>query len=124
MFFNSTDENGRDCLKIVKWVVGGVVLLLLAKSAYDLKFFDLLSGIVRLESDKNVKVKKISFKTISFITRSGDEEYFIEEMKNLGWDYTARYGRGMVFAKDGYEILMAKMSYFGKYNFYEGHFDL
>ncbi len=117
-------ENKNSKFQIIKWVVGAVGLLILAKSAYDLKFFDLLSGIIRLESDKDAKFKKISLKTISFITREGDEEYFIEEMKNLGWDYTARYGRGMVFAKDGYEILMTKLGYFGRYNFYEGHFDL
>lgn len=117
-------EDRKNKFGIVKWIVGLLVLAVIAKSAYDLKFFDLLFGICKLENDKGAKVKKISFKTISFITRAGDEEYFIEEMAQRGWVYTARYGKGMIFSKDGLEILMTKLSYFGKYNFYEGHFDI
>ncbi|MDO4753479.1 MAG: hypothetical protein Q4A41_00595 [Bacillota bacterium] len=116
---NTTNKKG-----IIKWVIALVMLMVIAKSAYDLKFFDLLVGICKLESDKSAKVKKVSLKTISFITRTGDEEYFIEEMASKGWVYTAKYGRGMIFTKDGFEILMTKLPYFGKYTFYEGHFDI
>ncbi len=110
--------------RLIHWIVGIFALILIAKSAYDLKLFDLLIGISKLERDKNARVKKVTFKTISFITRTGDEEYFIEEMRSMGWIYTAKYGRGMVFAKDGFEILMTKLTFFGKYTFYEGHFDI
>lgn len=109
---------------LIKWIIGAILLAIVAKSAYDLKFFDLLWGIFKLEKDKQAKVKKVSLKTVSFITRAGDEEYFIEEMANRGWTYTAKYGRGMIFSKDGFEVLMTKLPYFGRYTFYEGHFDL
>lgn len=109
---------------LIKWAIGVFAFIIALKSAYDLKFFDLLIGICKLEKDKNARVKKVTFKTISFVTRSGDEEYFIEEMQRMGWVYTAKYGRGMIFAKDGLEILMTKLTFFGKYTFYEGHFDI
>lgn len=117
-------ENRINKIGLIKWGLGLLLLAVIAKSAYDLKFFDLLFGICKLERDPAAKVKKVSLKTISFITRSGDEEYFIEEMEKRGWVYTAKYGRGMIFSKDGLEILMTKLSYFGKYTFYEGHFDI
>lgn len=109
---------------IFKWIFGIVILLAIAATAYELKFFDLVIGIVKLEGDKGSKVKKISFKTQSFITHSGNEEYFIDEMARRGWEYIARYGRGMIFAKDGIEILMTKYTYLGKYDFYEGQIEI
>lgn len=117
-------ENNGSKKSLIKWIIAVVMLMVVAKSAYDLKFFDLVIGILKLEKDKNAKVKKVSLKTVSFITRKGDEEYFIEEMASKGWVYTAKYGRGMIFSKDGFEILMTKLPYFGRYTFYEGHFDL
>lgn len=105
-----------------RWITVAIIsftVLLIAKVAYDLKWFDVAAGICKLESDKDSKVKRFTLKTLSFVTRSGDEKFFIEELDSLGWKYKQVYGRGMIFEKEGYEILMNKRSYFGKYDFYE-----
>lgn len=105
-----------------KWILASIIIatiLLIVRVAYDLKWFDVATGILKLESDRDAKVKRFTLKTLSFVTREGDEEHFIKEVESLGWKYYCKYGRGMIFQKDGYEILMTKRSYFGRYCFYE-----
>lgn len=105
-----------------KWItlcVSVLTILILVKVAYDLKWFDVAAGILRLEQDKKAKVKRFSVKTLSFVTFVDGEQYFIDELARLGWSYFRHYGRGMIFVKEGYEILIQKKTFFGRYNFYE-----
>lgn len=105
-----------------KWITLSVIvltILIIVKVGYDLKWFDVASGIFRLETDKKSKVKRFSVKTLSFVTWIDGEQYFIDELARLGWTYFRHYGRGMIFVKEGYEILIYKKTFFGRYNFYE-----
>lgn len=109
--------------KQLKFGIILLAVLIIAKVAYDLRLFDVLWGIFRLETTK-ARVSRVSLKTHSFVTHADDEEAFIDEMESLGWKYTAKYGRGMVFENAGYEVLMTKHTYFGMYTFYEGNTEI
>ncbi|MBF4693834.1 hypothetical protein [Fusibacter ferrireducens] len=106
----------------VKKIVNGMIVLLtvsmILKVSYELKWIDILLGILKVET-KDKKVQKISFKALSFVAKADHEIDFLIEMKSMGWHFLKHYGRGMIFEKEGYEILISKRTYFNKYAFYE-----
>ncbi len=109
-------------LIIKKWLKVAIIVLtvgLIAKVSYDQKWLDVASGICKLESNHNKKVRRISLKALSFIALVNQEEAFLAEMSSMGWTYIKHYGRGMIFEKEGYEILITKREYFNRYAFYE-----
>ena len=58
-------------------------------------------------------------KTLSFIGYLDCESAFISKMGVMGWHFLKHYGRGMIFEKEGYEILITKRTYFNRYMFFE-----
>lgn len=106
----------------IKKVINGIIAILtvsmILKVSYELKWIDILFGILKVET-KDKKVQKISFKTLSFVAKADHEIDFLIEMKSMGWHFVKHYGRGMIFEKEGYEILISKRTYFNKYAFYE-----
>lgn len=112
------DKKNKKCL----WITLGIIIcsvIAILKISYELKWLDVLTGIIRLETDKKSKVKRFTLKTLSFVTFKDGEDDFLEELGSQGWTYYRHYGRGMIFTKDGYEILMTKRVIFNRYNFYE-----
>ncbi|MGM0378404.1 MAG: hypothetical protein ACQEQE_01550 [Bacillota bacterium] len=84
---------------------------------YEMKIFDLLIGIFKLEC-LNKKIAKVSLKSFMFITKDMDESILIDKMDDLGWKFINLYGRGYLFTKDGEEVVLVKKKHL-RYNVYE-----
>ncbi len=104
--------------KLINGIVAVATVSMILKVGYELKWFDVVMGILKLET-REKSVQKISFKALSFVAKNDHEMDFLIEMKTMGWEFVKHYGRGMIFEKEGYEILISKREYFGKYAFYE-----
>ena len=85
--------NVKKCLKVAIIVL---TVGLIAKVSYDQKWLDVASGICKLESNHNKKVRRISLKALSFVALINQEEAFLSEMTSMGWTYIKHYGRGMI----------------------------
>ena len=105
----------KRCLKVLSVLV---TVALIAKTSYELKWFDLLWGIFRLETHPE-KVQSVSLKSLAFVTLARHEIAFLHVMSERGWLFVKHYGRGMIFEKEGYEILITKRDFFNRYSFYE-----
>lgn len=104
--------------KMTKWVLVAVLTTILIKSAYELKWFDVLIGIFKIETGES-KIQSISLKSFAFICKVGYENDFIEFMAHKNWTYIRKYGRGLLFEKDGYELIVTHNRFFNRYAFYE-----
>lgn len=104
--------------KIIKCLIALLTITAITKVSYELKWLDLLWGIFKVET-KPHKVQRVSLKTLAYIAPIASEAEFLVEMSELGWHFIKHYGRGMIFEKDGYEILITKREYFNRYAFYE-----
>jgi len=112
-------ENNNFWKKIVKFAIVLFTILAIVKVSYELKWLDVLSGIFKLETSKTKKIQKISLKTLSYIGFIDSESEFLEIMKGMEWNYVKHYGKGMIFEKEGYEVLITKRNYFNRYLFFE-----
>jgi len=109
-------ENNK---KVVGFIIMVFTIILIIKVSYELKWLDVASGILKLETSKKKSIQNISMKALAFIGLIGCEEAFIFKMQNMGWAFVKHYGRGMIFEKEGYEILITKKHYFNRYAFFE-----
>ncbi len=105
----------KKCLKVIAIIF---TIALVSKISYDLKWFDVLLGIFKLESQPQ-KVQGVSLKALGYMTLSRNETEFLHVMSKKGWIFIRHYGRGMIFEKDGYEILVIRRDYFNRYAYYE-----
>lgn len=105
--------------RIIKVIIILFTIGLIVKVSYELKWLDVAAGIAKLETDKEKRIQRISMKALSFIGISGCEDAFISKMSQMGWTYVKNYGRGMIFEKEGYEILITRRVYFNRYEFFE-----
>jgi hypothetical protein len=105
--------------RIIKTIMILFTIGLIVKVSYELKWLDVATGIAKLETDKQKRIQRISLKSLSFIGFAGDEDAFIQRMSHMGWSYVKNYGRGMIFEKEGYEILITRRVYFKRYEFFE-----
>lgn len=103
----------------IKWMIILLTIGIIVKVSYELKWLDVASGILKLETNKKKSVQNISMKTLSFIGFIDCEAEFIDKMQGMGWHFIKHYGRGMIFEKDGYEVLITKRVYFNRYLFFE-----
>ncbi len=103
---------------VVKLVVISFFTALLIKAAYELKWFDVLYGIYKVEKAPDT-VQRVSLKSFAFVTKGDKEAVFLAFMASKNWQYIRRYGRGMLFEKDGYELLITHNTFFGRYAYYE-----
>jgi len=99
-------------------LVSLIVIISITKVGYELKFFDVLMGMLKLTFSKK-PVQRISLKTLSFISHSLNDQVFHIEMQSQGWHFIKQYGKGLIYTKDGYEILISKRIFFNQYSFYE-----
>lgn len=104
--------------KTIKTLLVALVTIVVLKAAYELKWFDVILGIFKIETG-GTKVQNISVKSFAFVCKSTDENYFIDFMTSKNWVYVRSYGRGLLFEKDGYELIITKNQFFGRYSFYE-----
>jgi len=105
--------------KLIKLAIIVITIGLIIKVSYELKWIDVANGIFKLETNKKKSIQNISMKTLSFIGLKDCENEFIIMMHNMGWNFVKHYGRGMIFEKEGYEILITKKVYFNRYIFFE-----
>ena len=125
MFKNKLEEVASMCQtyennkKIIKYLIIILTVGLIVKVSYELKWLDVTSGILKLETSKKKNIQNISMKSLAFIGLKGCENEFVLKMQNMGWSFIKHYGRGMIFEKEGYEILITKKNYFNRYLFFE-----
>lgn len=112
-------ETKRSCKRWIGCAIFIVTVILVVKISYELKWLDVVSGIFKLESNKKRSVQRISLKTLSYVAFVNQEPAFMQEMAHMGWQFVNHYGRGMIFEKDGYEILITKHVFFNRYAFFE-----
>lgn len=105
--------------RIIKYVIIIFTIAMIVKVSYELKWLDVASGIFKLETDKEKRVQRITLKTLSFIGFANQDEAFIQTLSKMGWHYVKNYGRGLIFEKEGYEILITRRRYFNRYDFFE-----
>jgi len=108
-------ENTR---KISQIIIIVLTVITVSKIGYELKVFDVTLGMLKLRLFKK-PVQKVSFKTLSFISHSLNDQVFHIEMRSRGWRFIKQYGKGMIYEKDGYEILISKRIFFNQFSFYE-----
>ena len=108
-------SNKKKSLSIVLAVI---TFLFILKLSYEMKWLDLLMGIIKLEANED-SVQNVSFKSFAFISHAGSELPFLRMMEEKGWRFIKHYGRGMIFDKEGYEILISKSTFFNRYAYYE-----
>lgn len=102
------------------WQIAVIVLTIasVSKIGYELKVFDVTLGMLKLKLFKK-PVQKVSFKTLSFISHSLNDQVFHIEMRARGWHFVKQYGKGLIYEKEGYEILISKRIFFNQFSFYE-----
>lgn len=105
--------------RIIKAIIILFTIGLIVKVSYELKWLDVAAGIAKLETDKEKRIQRVSMKALSFIGISGCEDAFVDRMSQMGWTYVKNYGRGLIFEKEGYEILITRRVYFNRYEFFE-----
>lgn len=104
--------------KMTKWFLVAVLTTIFIKSAYELRWFDVLIGIFKIET-RDTKIQSISLKSFAFICKVDNEDAFIQFMAEKDWTYIRRYGRGLLFEKDGYELIVTHNRFFNRYAFFE-----
>lgn len=105
-------------MQLVKITSIIATIALIIKLSYELKWLDVLMGIYKLES-KPETVQSVSLKTMAFVAKTGNETAFLQHMEANDWKFVRYYGRGMLFDKSGFELLITKNTFFGRYAFYE-----
>lgn len=101
------------CLSII------FTIAFFSKIYYELKFWDLTIGILKLEKKKK-DVVMVSQKTIMLISKGVDkDEEMIYEMSEYGFEYVNKYGRGYLFIRDEEEVVLFKKDHFTRYSVYE-----
>ncbi len=105
--------------KAFRYTIMVLAIGLIVKASYELKYLDVATGIFRLETRSKGQIQRVSMKSLTFIGYIDSEEAFISKMHNMGWNFIKHYGRGMIFEKDGYEILITKRNYFNRYLVFE-----
>lgn len=84
----------------------------------NLKIAEVMAAIVILEGGKE-KVITLSRKNLFFISKLRTPvEHLYEKMQSLGWQYVAQFGRGMVFSRDGEEVVLMKQIILNRYAVY------
>ncbi len=100
-------------------LVSTVLTLAILKALYEAKVFDLILGIMKLKFNPR-PIHKISGKSEMYITNHGeDEKYIMEEMANNNFKYMQKYGKSLLFEKEGNEVLVIKRNYFNRFDVYE-----
>ncbi len=111
-------ENKKLLKQTVKWTIVMLAVGVVVKISYELKWIDVLLGVIKLESSPD-SIQRISFKNMSYMTRKNNEEAFMSYMSGKGWRFVKQYGRGLLFDKDGYEIVITKKDILNRYTFFD-----
>ncbi|MGB3366823.1 MAG: hypothetical protein WBA54_05005 [Acidaminobacteraceae bacterium] len=105
--------------KVIKCLSLIFVIAFFSKVYYELKFWDLTVGMIKLEKKKK-DVVLVSKKAIMLITKGTDKDNeMIEEMYEYGFEYVNKYGRGYLFTRDDEEVVLFKKEHLGRYSVYE-----
>ncbi|BEP29993.1 hypothetical protein [Helicovermis profundi] len=113
------NNNMKICKKIFKVSISLAAIAAISKIYYDLKYYDLTVGIFYIEFDKR-DIVLISKKSLMFVARSNESNNIvIDKMQELGWEFIDIYGRGLLFVKNGEEIVLFKKEFFARYSIYE-----
>lgn len=99
-------------VKYVLSIVGIIVFFTVAAKIYfELKWYDLLLGILKLQ-DKNKRIALVSKKSLMFVTKDNKpEEALIEVMAKNNWRYVDQFGMGYVFSSGEEELLLKRRNF-------------
>lgn len=105
------DKRNKSFKQIIS-IVGIIVFFTVAAKIYfELKWYDLLLGIVKLQ-DKKKRIALVSKKTLMFVTKdSKPEEALIEVMAKNNWKYVDQFGMGYVFSSGEEELLLKRRNF-------------
>lgn len=96
---------------LVKWIGVIVFLAVAAKIYYELKWYDLLNGVLKLNFGKK-PIVLVSKKTLMFVTKKANaERALIDVMEKNGWKYVDQFGMGYVFNSEEEELLLKRRDF-------------
>lgn len=105
-------KNNNVAMRRLISIVGLLVFFVIAARIYfELKWYDLLLGVIKLQN-KNKRIVLVSQKTLMFITKDRNpEEALIEVMGKNGWQYIDKFGMGYVFSSEEEELLLKRRNF-------------
>lgn len=93
--------------------------VLAAKIYYELKWYDLLLGILKLEFG-NKPIVLVSQKSLMFVSKKASAEDSLKMvMKKNEWDYVDHYGKGYIFTNNDEELLLKRRDFSFGYVIFE-----
>ena len=105
----------REFFKIVGIII---FILVMIKIVKNLKWYNLLTGVVSIESGKK-DIAKIEHKDLIYMTKKDEEDQLIIlEMTRINWKFVGKYGNGYIFSKDGEELFVKKSKFLNLYDVY------
>lgn len=82
-----------------------------AKVYYELKWYDLLLGILKIQWSKK-PIALVSQKTLMFVTKKENAEVSLKKaMEANGWTFVDRFGMGYIFSNEDEELLLKRRDF-------------
>lgn len=82
-----------------------------AKIYYELKWYDLLLGILKIQLGKK-PIALVSQKTLMFVAKKEEAEDSLKKAMGLnGWTFVDRFGMGYVFSNEDEELLLKRRDF-------------
>lgn len=105
----------REVFKIIGITI---FILVMVKIIKNLKWYNLLTGVVSIESGKK-DIAKIEHRDLIYMTKKDEEDQLIIlEMTRINWKFVGKYGNGYIFSKDGEELFVKKSRFLNLYDVY------
>lgn len=82
-----------------------------AKIYYELKWYDLLLGIIKIQLGKK-PIALVSQKTLMFVAKKEEAEASLKRAMSLnGWTFVDRFGMGYIFSNEDEELLLKRRDF-------------
>lgn len=93
-------------------IIGFIVFFAVAvKVYYELKWYDLLLGITKLNLGGK-EIALVSQKTLMFVTKKANAEEALKHvMTKNGWNFVDRFGMGYIFTNGEEELLLKRRDF-------------
>ncbi len=108
------DKRQKNNIEMKKiWSVIGLIAFfaIACKVYYELKWYDLLLGISKLQSEKR-DIVLISQKTLMFVSKGQNaEQALVKVMSKNGWNYVDKFGMGYIFSSGDEELLLKRRDF-------------
>lgn len=93
-------------------IVGIIAFFVIsAKVYYELKWYDLLLGILKIQLGKK-PIALVSQKTLMFVAKKEEAEESLKKAMALnGWTFVDRFGMGYIFSNEDEELLLKRRDF-------------